>query len=53
MLNYFKEIITRKKFDRYGNRMETQEIISLKRQKAKSVFPSKTSGLEALGQSII
>jgi hypothetical protein len=28
MLNYFEEIITRKKFDRYGNRMETQEIMN-------------------------
>jgi hypothetical protein len=28
MLNYFEKIITRKKLDRYGNRMETQEIIN-------------------------
>jgi len=33
MLNYFEEIITRKKFEGYGNRTETQEIINSRGKK--------------------
>jgi len=56
ILNYFEEIITRKKFYRYGNRMETQEMINSRREKQNQFswinFQGDSSG-EAQGQTPI